>query len=60
MKQGKQNMKNQTISELCTDEKAWKSSSNTNDILKSAKTFYEKLYTKEKTSKTDAAADPLS
>ena len=53
-------MKNQAISELCTDEKAWKSSSNTNDILKSAKTFYEKLYTKEKTSKTDAAADPLS
>ena len=39
-------MQNQTMSELYTDDKKTKYSSNPNDILKSAKNFYEKLYTK--------------
>ena len=40
-------MQNQTISELYVDDKKSKSVSNTKDILTSAKSFYEKLYTKE-------------
>ena len=43
-------MKNQTIFEF-TDDKKIKYSSNSNDILKTAKTFYEKLYTKRQPSK---------
>ena len=39
-------MQNQTISELYTDNKKTKYSSNPNDILKLAKNFYDKLYTK--------------
>ena len=42
----KQNMQNQKISELNTDD-----SGNPNDILRSAKKFYEELYTEETTSK---------
>ena len=45
----KDNMQNQPISELYTDDKKTKCSSNPNDILKSAKNFYEKLYTKRQT-----------
>ena len=48
----KQNMQNQTISELHTDDKKSKYSSNPNDIFNSAKNFYKKGYTKETTSKT--------
>ena len=48
----KQNMQNQTKSELSTDDEKSKYSSNPNDILKPAKNFYEKLYTKETSSKT--------
>ena len=48
-------MQNKTISELYTDDKKSKYSSNPNDILKSAKTFYGKLYTKKSTSKTASA-----
>ena len=48
----KQNMQNQAISELYTDDKRSKYSSNPNDILKSAKNLYELLYTEEKISKT--------
>ena len=51
----KQNMQNQTISELNTDDKKSKYSSNLHDILKSAKTLYKKLYTKDITSKTATA-----
>ena len=47
----KQDMQNQTISELYTDDKKSKCFSNTNDILKLDKNVYEKLYTKETTSK---------
>ena len=47
----KQNVQNQTISELYTDDKISKYSSNPNDILKSAKYFYEKLYAEETMSK---------
>ena len=36
------NMQNRTISELYTNDKKTKYSSNPNDILKSAKNFYEK------------------
>ena len=43
----KQNIQNGKISELYTDDKS-KYSSNRYDIPKSAKNFYEKLYTKEK------------
>ena len=42
----KDSMQSQTISELCTDDKKTEYSSNPNDILKSAKNFYEKLCTK--------------
>ena len=44
----KDNMQNGAISELYTDDKKAKYSSNTNSILKSAKNFYQKLYTKRK------------
>ena len=39
-------MQNQTIFELYTDDNKSKYSSNLNDILKSTKKSYEKLYTK--------------
>ena len=42
----KDDMQNQVISELYTDDKKAKHSSNSNDILKSAENFYEKLCTK--------------
>ena len=42
----KENMQNQTISELYTDDKKTTYSSNPNAFLKSAKNLYEKLYTK--------------
>ena len=42
----KQNMQNQTISELYIDDKKSKYHSSPNDILKSAKYFCEILYTK--------------
>ena len=42
----------QAISKLYTDDQKTKYSSNPNDSLKSAKSFYENLYTKETTSKT--------
>ena len=48
----RQNMQNQTISELYTDVEKSKFSSNPNDILKSAKNFYENLYTRENVSKS--------
>ena len=51
----KQNMQNQTISELYSDDKKLKYSINPNDILKSLKNFYGKRYTKEATSKTATA-----
>ena len=40
-------MQNGTISQLYTDDKKSEYSSNPNDILKSAKNVYEKLYTNE-------------
>ena len=42
----KQNMENGKISEFYTNDRKSKYSSNPNDVLKSAKNFYEKLYTK--------------
>ena len=39
----KQNMQNQTTSELFTDDKKLKCCHNPNDIPKSAKNLYEKL-----------------
>ena len=48
----RQNMQNQTISELYVDDKKTKSVSNTKDILTSAKSFYDNLYTKENVSKS--------
>ena len=42
----RQNMQNQTIFELYTDDNKSKYSSNPKDILKSEKKTYEKLYTK--------------
>ena len=42
----RQNMQNQTISELYTDNKKNKYSNNPQDILKSAKNFYKDLYTR--------------
>ena len=39
-------MQNQTISELYTDDQKTKYSNNPRDILKSAKNFYEDLYTR--------------
>ena len=41
----KNNMQNQTISWIYWDDKERKYSSNSNDILKPAENFYEKLYT---------------
>ena len=48
----RQNMQNQTISELYTDDKKSKFSSNPEDILKSEKKIYENLYTRKKVSKS--------
>ena len=48
----RQNMQNQTISELYTDDKKSKFSSNPEDILKSANKIYENLYTRKKVSKS--------
>ena len=42
------------ISEVYIDDNKLKHSSNPTDILKSPKNFYEKLYTKETTSKAPA------
>ena len=42
----RQKMQNQTIAELYTDDKKTKYSKNPKDILKSAKNFYENLYTR--------------
>ena len=47
----KDNMQNQITSELYTEDKKTKYSSNPNYILKSAKNFYEKFYTKRKSPK---------
>ena len=47
----KQNMQNQTISQLYTDNNNSKHSCNPKNILKSAKTNYENLYIMETTSK---------
>ena len=44
-------LQNQTISELYLDDDKTKYSSNLKNIFKSAKKVYEKLYTKETTSK---------
>ena len=41
----RQNMQNQIMPELYTDHKRSKYSSNRNDILKSAKKLYAKIYT---------------
>ena len=46
----KQNMQNGTISELRTDDKKLKYSSNPNNILKWAKYFYKKFMEKRQTS----------
>ena len=43
----KQNIQNETVSELYTDHKKSKYSSNPNDVLKSAENFNEKRYTTE-------------
>ena len=48
----RQHMQNQTISELYTDDKKSKVSSNPEDIPNSAKIFYENLYTREKIPKS--------
>ena len=48
----RQHMQNQTISELYTDDKKSKVSSNPEDIPNSAKRFYENLYTREKIPKS--------
>ena len=48
-------MQNQVISDLCIDDKKRKYSSNINHILNLANNFYEKLYTKQTTSKTGTA-----
>ena len=50
----KQNMINIVISELYTDDNKLTHSSNPKDILKSEKEIYEKLYTKETSSKADS------
>ena len=52
-------MQKKTISELYTDDQISKYLSKPSDILRSAKNFCEKLYTKEATSKT-AIAEPFS
>ena len=51
-------MQNKTIFELYTDDNKLKYSSNLKDISKSAKIFYEKLYTKQ--TSTAATTDFLS
>ena len=43
----RQHMQNQTMSEIYTDDKKSKYSSNPKDVLKSAKNFDENLYTRE-------------
>ena len=43
----RQNIQNQTISELYTDDKKSKYLSSPKDIIKSAKDFYENLYIRE-------------
>ena len=43
----KDNIQNQTISKLCIDDNKSKHSSNSTDILKSIKKFYEKPCTKD-------------
>ena len=48
-------MQNKAISELYSDHNKWKYSSNIKDIPKSAKKFYEKLYTEETISKAAIA-----
>ena len=45
----KDNMQNQKMTELYTDDKKTKYSSNPNDLLKSVPNFYEKLYSKTAT-----------
>ena len=45
-------MQNQTISELYIDDNKSRHSSNSTDILKSTKDFYESLHTKEANSKS--------
>ena len=52
-------MQNQTISELCTDDRKSKVSSNPEDKLNSAKKLYENLYTREKISQL-AINEPLN
>ena len=52
----RQNLQNQTISELYTDDNKSKYSSNPKEIFKSAKKNYEKLYTKEAISKATTTA----
>ena len=47
----RQNMQNQTIPELYTDDKKTKYSNNLQDILKSAKNFYKDLYVRGNISK---------
>ena len=47
----KQNMQNQTISQLYTDNNNSKYSCNPKNVLKSAKKIYENLYIMETTSK---------
>ena len=56
----RQNMKNQTISELYTDDNKSKYSSNPKDVFISATKFFETLYTKETTSKAAATTKFLS
>ena len=46
----RQNLQNQTVSELYIDDNKSKYSNNPKDIFKSAIKFYEKLYMKETTS----------
>ena len=55
----KQNLQNQRISELYTDDNKSKYSSNPKDILKCAYKIYETLYIKETTSK-DATTEFLT
>ena len=50
-------MQNQTISELYIDDQKSKYSNNPSEILKSAKSFYKNLYTRDKGSKS--ATDEL-
>ena len=47
----RQNLQDQTISELYTDDNESKYSSNPKDIFKPTKNFYETFYNKETTSK---------